>query len=140
MKAILKIIPFVLVSVLLGCQKDNPNKDLRSTKWYLKSILYTDTQVENPVPENFSKMNVVFSDSNKLHAISSCNVFDGDFYTSGSDSLRIMAATTKIYCTEFTRRFWDSLFYHNLNNSSKYSINEGKLSIQTTKNTVLIFK
>jgi heat shock protein HslJ len=140
MKTILKIIPFVLVSVLLGCQKDNLNKDLNSTKWYLQAIQHTDTQIEDLVPENFNRMNVVFSDSNRLHAISSCNVFDGDFFTTGSDSIHIMVGTTKMYCTDFNRRLWDSLFYHNLNNSSKYSLIEGTLSIQTTKNTVMIFK
>jgi heat shock protein HslJ len=140
MKTMLKIIPFVLVSVLLGCQKDSLNKDLNSTKWYLQAIQHKDTQIEDLVPENLIGMNVVFSDSNKLHAISSCNVFDGDYNTSGSDSISIKVATTKIYCIDLNRRLWDSLFYHNLNNSSKYSLKEGTLSILTTKNTVMIFK
>jgi len=140
MKTILRIIPFVLVSVLLGCQKDNLNKNLNLKKWYLQAIQHTDTQIEDLVPENLKGMNVVFSDSNKLHAVSSCNVFDGDFNTPGSDSINIKVGTTKIYCTDFNKRLWDSLFYHNLNNSSKYSLKEGTLSILTSKNTVMIFK
>ena len=139
MKPILKIMLPGLVSVLLSCQKENIRYDLYSTKWYLQKIQHTDTQIENTVPENLSGMNVVFSDSNTLHAISSCNIFDGNYITTG-DSIHINAGTTKIYCTDFTIRSWDSLFYHNLINSSKYSIKEGRLSIQTSKNTVLIFK
>jgi heat shock protein HslJ len=140
MKTILRINLFILASVLLGCQKDSLNKDLYSTKWYLQAIQHTDTQIEDLVPENLKGMNVVFSDSNKLHAISSCNSFYGDFNTSGSDSISIKVATTKMYCIDFNRRLWDSLFYHNLNNSSKYSLKEGTLSILTSKNTVMIFK
>jgi heat shock protein HslJ len=140
MKTILRIILFILVSVLLGCQKDNFNKDLYSTKWYLKAIQHTDSQIEDLVPENLIGMNVVFSDSSKLHAISSCNVFDGDFITTRSDSIQIKVGTTKMYCTDHNRRLWDSLFYYNLNSSCKYSLKEGTLSILTTKNTVMIFK
>jgi heat shock protein HslJ len=142
MKTLVKIILFILVLGLFGCQKESnsTNKDLISTKWYLQGIQFTDTQTENLVPENLAGMNIVFSDSNKLHAISSCNVFDGNFITSGSNLINIDAATTLIYCTDFNKRLWDSLFYHNLNNSNKYDLKNGILFIQTTKNTVLIFK
>jgi heat shock protein HslJ len=145
MKTILRIIPFifvlVVVSVLLGCQKDNLNNDLISTKWYLQAIQYTDSQIEDLVPENLIGMNVVFYASNKLHAISSCNTFDGDFITVGQDSISVLnLGSTLIYCTDPDRRLWESLFYNNLKNSRKYSIKNGSLSIQTTKNTVMIFK
>jgi heat shock protein HslJ len=142
MKTLVKIIPFILVLGLLGCQKESKstNKDLISTKWFLHAIQFTDTQTENLVPENLAGMNIVFSDSNRLHAVSSCNVFDGNFITSGSNLINVTAATTYMYCTDFSRRSWDSLFYHNLNNSLTYELKNGILSIQTTKNTVLIFK
>jgi heat shock protein HslJ len=142
MKTLIKIVPLILVLGLFGCQKDsnNTNKNLISTKWYLHGIQFTDTQTENLVPENLVGMNIVFSDSNRLHAVSSCNVFDGNFITSGSNLINVEAATTKIYCTDFNRRLWDSIFYHNLNNSNKYDLKNGILSIQTTKNTALIFK
>lgn len=142
MKKLFKILPFILVLGLFGCQKESnsTNKDLISTKWYLQGIQFTDTQTENLVPENLIGMNIVFNDSNKLHAVSSCNVFDGNFITTGSNLINVDAATTKIYCTDFNTRLWDSLFYYNLNSSNKYELKNGILSIQTSKNTVLIFK
>jgi heat shock protein HslJ len=142
MKTLVRILPFILVLGLFGCQKESnsTNKDLISTKWYLQGIQYTDTQTENIVPENLVGMNIVFSDSNKVHAVSSCNAFDGDYSLTRSDAINIEVGTTKIYCIDFNRRLWDSLFYHNLNNSLAYSLENGILSIRTTKNTVLIFK
>jgi heat shock protein HslJ len=141
MKTILRIISFVLVSLFPSCQKDNLSNDLISTKWYLQSIQHTDTQIEDLVPRNLIGMNVVFSEPNKLHAISSCNVFDGDFNTGGQNSISVFnLATTYIYCTDSDTRLWESLFFDNLKNSSKYILKDGNLSIQTTKNTVMIFK
>jgi heat shock protein HslJ len=101
---------------------------------------FTDTQTESLVPENLVGMNIVFSDSNKIHAVSSCNAFDGSYRLTRSDFIDIKVGTTYIYCTDFNRRLWDSLFYHNLNNSLAYNLENGILSIETTKNTVLIFK
>jgi len=142
MKTSVKIITFILMLGLFGCQKEekSSNKDLISTKWYLQGIQFTDTQTENRVPENLLGMNIVFSDSNRLHAVSSCNVFDGKFLLTRSNLINVEAGTTKIYCTDFDRRLWDSLFYNNLNNSLTYDLKNGILSIQTTKNSVLIFK
>jgi heat shock protein HslJ len=140
MKTILRIIFLVIVLILLGCQKDYLNHDLISTKWYLQAIQHTDTQIEELVPENLSGMNVVFSDSNKLHGISSCNVFDGDFIAGKQNAISISnLMTTLMYCTDSNRRRWESLFYDNLTNASKYILENGILSIQTTKNTVMIF-
>ena len=142
MNTLIKIVPFILVLGLFGCQKESKstNKDLLLTKWYLRGIQFTDTQTENLVPENLVGMNLVFSDSNKLHAVSSCNVFDGDYLLTRSDFIDIKVGTTKMYCTDFDRRLWDSLFYHNLNNSLSYELNNGILFIKTTENTMLIFK
>ena len=140
MKTIFGIIALILLLSIPGCQKDNLQKDLKTTTWYLQSINHTDTSTEEMVPENLKGMNVVFSDSNTLHAKSSCNVFDGNFNISGSDSIHIKVGTTYIYCTDLDKRLWDSLFYRSLNNSVKYSLIEGTLSILTSENTILIFK
>ena len=141
MKTKIRIISIVLVSILLSCQKDELNKDLISTKWYLQAIQDTDTQSKEMVPQNLVGMNIVFSDSSKLHAISSCNTFDGDFIVEVSGSIRISnLGTTYIYCTDSSTRLWESLFFENLKKSSKYTIQDGVLSIQTTNNTIMIFK
>jgi heat shock protein HslJ len=141
MKSILRFSLFVLVSILVGCQKDDQNKDLISKKWYLQSIKYTDTQSEDIAPENLKGMNVVFSDSNKLHAFSSCNVFDGDFITIPPDILSVTnLGRTLIFCTDSNRMLWESYFFENLKNSINYSLKDGTLSIRTNKNTIMIFK
>jgi heat shock protein HslJ len=142
MKTLVKNITFILVFGLFGCQQESNSakQNLLVTKWYLQGIQYTESQTEDLVPQNLAGMNVVFSESDKIHAIGSCNVFDGDFCTSGSNSITVDVATTKIYCTDINRRLWDSLFYHNLNKSCRYDLKNGTLSIQTTENTVLIFK
>ena len=142
MKTLAKIFLILFMIGHWGCQKESKSTDKNfiSTKWYLKGIEYVDTRLEVPVPENLVGMNVVFSDSNKIHAVSSCNVFDGNFMTSGSDLINVTAGTTYMYCTDFNRRLWDSLFYHNLNSSYRYNLKNGMLTIQTTKSTVLIFE
>ena len=135
------IILLILVSGLIGCSKESLNQNLISTEWYLYEVQYTDTQIEEFVPTDLKGMNIVFSDSNRLHAISSCNVFDGDFDLVGSDSIRVEnLITTLIYCTDSNKRLWESKFYDNLKNSSKYNLKNGTLSIQTSIKTVMVFK
>ena len=140
MKKIVNLTILTLAFVITNCKKDDPQKDLISSKWYLEEIQFTETKTIDQVPENLRNMNIEFSDSNRLHAISSCNVFDGPFYTSGSDSININVGTTKIYCINPIIRYWDSLYYSQINKASKYIIREGKLLIQTNDKTILVFK
>jgi heat shock protein HslJ len=141
MKQITGLLLFALISILPGCRKDDLNKALISTKWYLKSIQNTDTRSEIILPENFSGMYVEFSDSNTLHAISSCNVFDGFYETKSPDIINVTdLGSTKMYCNDPARREWESYFYENLKSSSKFIFKDGTLSIRTNINTVMIFK
>jgi heat shock protein HslJ len=139
MKTIFKLAIFSLAFVTANCKKDDP-KDLISSKWFLEEIQFTKTQTIDQVPENLRNMNLEFSDSNRLHAISSCNAFDGPYYTFGLDSININVGTTLIYCIDPIIRHWDSLYYHQINKASKYFIRDGKLLIQTIDETVLVFK
>ncbi len=141
MKIKLIVITLALATMIPGCQKEGSDKnELISVKWFLEEIQYTDTQTKDPVPANLRNMNIVFSDSNWLRAISSCNLIEGPFAISDTDSLEIHAGTTKIYCTDPITRFWDSTYYHNLNMAKNYYLKDRKLYIVTTNNTTLIFK
>jgi heat shock protein HslJ len=141
MKPITGLLLFALISILPGCQNDDLNKTLISTKWYLKSIQNTGTQSEILVPENLSGMYVELSDSNTLHAISSCNVIDGFYELKALDIINVTdLASTKIYCDDPVKQEWESYFYENLKNSANFIVKGGTLSIRTNNNTVMIFK
>ena len=142
MKPNVKIIYFFLLISLFGCSKDkSSNLDLTSSKWFFQGIQYSDTKIKELIPDNLKGMNVTFNALNKLHAISSCNVFDGDYTTTVSNSMRIdNLATTKMYCTNDNTRSWESIYYEGFNNSTSYNFSADTLLIMTSSEVTMIFK
>ena len=66
MKKIVNLTILTLAFVITNCKKDDPQKDLISSKWYLEEIQFTETKTIDQVPGNLRNMNIEFSDSNRL--------------------------------------------------------------------------
>lgn len=141
MKTMPKILFFTLLLCLLGCSKNkNSNylNNLTSSKWLFQGIRYS--EIDELIPGNLRGMNVTFSTLNKLHAISSCNVFDGDYKITGSDSIKIEnLATTKIFCADEFTRSWESVYYNGFKNSTYYKFSADTLLIMTSPGVTMIF-
>jgi heat shock protein HslJ len=114
---------------------------LISTKWILTGIRHTDTNIEELVPANLKFMNVVFNNSNKLHAISSCNVFDGDYLISGSNTIKIdNLCTTKMYCLNENTRLWESIYFDGFKSSDTFDFSGDTLTIIASSKIAMFFK
>jgi heat shock protein HslJ len=146
----IKLIAFVLLIILCtNCEdllntdnkKKNEQKNYFSTKWILKEIQHTDSLVKEVKPNSIREMNIVFTDTGKFRAISSINLFVGDFSLSGTDSIHVKNLfQTEIGSTDSLTRAWEDKYRLNLENSQTYTIDEGTLSIATDIRTIMIFK
>ncbi len=132
-----------LIIVTYSCETDSnyTTNDQIENKWNLLGFLHNDINVEEMIPDNLNGMNIEFSDSNRFHAVSSCNVFDGYYAVSDPDLIEIDSiATTLIYCTNDIIRNWEENYFNNLNNASNYRIRRNRLTIETTSNITIIFE
>jgi heat shock protein HslJ len=139
----IKLFYIILIVALLACSKEEEPKspaNLISAVWHLRTIHHGVTDIMEDVPVTLNGMNVIFSDSAKLHATSSCNVFDGEYSVHGSDSLIIFnLGTTKMYCQDATVRYWESLCFDGFQNTVKYRIVDGKLILIAKNGDEMIF-
>jgi heat shock protein HslJ len=142
MKTSVKILYIFILLGLFGCSKDkSSNLDLTSSKWFFQGIRYSDSNTEELIPDNLKGMDVTFNTLNKLHAKSSCNVFDGDYTTAESNSIKIdNLATTKIYCIDDNTRSWESIYYECFKNSTSFEFSADTLFILTSSGVTMIFK
>jgi heat shock protein HslJ len=111
------------------------------TKWIFLGFLHPDTRKADCKPENIQEMSIEFQDSNKFHAISSCNMFGGYYSVSAPDSLEIDSIfTTLIYCISDTVREWEDRYLNELRNATNYQIIGNRLSIETLSDMIIVFK
>lgn len=139
----IKLLYIILIAALSACLKEEPQKssvNLQSNVWHFKGFNHPLRNMTGDVPGNLKAMDVVFNESGKLHATSSCNVFDGDYTVSGSDSLVVSnLGTTKIYCQDTIVQYWESLYFNGFQNTVKYRILNGSLILTTKYADELIF-
>ncbi len=156
MKNIEIILITCIIILVSSCEDDSNNKngvscfqvDLNDstdyqidTKWIFLGFLHTDTQLEECKPDNLKEMNIEFRDSNRFHANSSCNSFNGYYSVLVPDSLLIDSVfTTLMYCTNDTVREWEDRYLNELKNATNYHIIGNRLTIESIPDIVLIFK
>ena len=110
-------------------------------KWIFLGFLNNDTKVEEFKPDNLNEMNIVFSDTNRFHAVSSCNSFDGYYAVSYPNSIIIDSViTTLMYCVNDTVRYWEEKYFNELKNALNYEISGNRLTIETTSDINIIFR
>jgi heat shock protein HslJ len=133
----------VLLFLLFALPACNSGSDshLLSTKWTFIGIRHSDTGIMELLPANLKGMNVVFSQDNKLHAHSSCNVFDGNWLASDPNSLKIdNLGTTKMFCPDDSKILWESRYYDGFKSSETFDITGDTLTITTSSKIAMIFK
>ncbi|MCK4661620.1 MAG: META domain-containing protein [Bacteroidales bacterium] len=156
MKNIKIIIIFCIIILASSCEKNSNNEnevscfqvDLNDAakyqinrKWIFLGFLHKDTQVEECKPDNLEEMNIEFSDTDRFHANSSCNLFNGYYSVFNPDSIIIDSViTTLMYCINDTVREWEDKYFYELRNATNYEISGNSLTIATTSNIDMIFK
>ncbi len=156
MKNIKIIIITCMILWVSSCENDSNNEngvscfqvDLNDvtdyqidSKWIFLGFLHTDTQLEECKPDNLKEMNIEFSDTDRFHAISSCNSFDGYYSILAPDSLIIDSVMiTLMYCVNDTVIEWEDKYFNELKNATKYHISGNRLTIETISNIEIIFK
>jgi len=140
----LKIVTIVSMIILVfSCENDlnKATEYLTDNKWIFLGVLHNDTNVEESKPDNLRQMNIVFTNTHRFHAISSCNSFDGYYAVSDPDLIIIDSLVTTLkYCTNDTVRAWEEKYFNELKNAANYNIIGNRLTIETISNMDLIFK
>ena len=140
----LKIVAIAFMIILgFSCENDlnNAPEFLISKKWILLGFLNNETNVVEFKPDNLAKMNIEFSDTNRFHAISSCNSFYGYYSVSDPDLIIIDSLiTTLMYCANDTVRYWEEKYFNELKKAANYNIIGNRLTIETISNIDLIFE
>jgi len=140
----LKIVTIVSMIILaFSCENDlnNTTKYLTDNKWIFLGVLHNDTNIEESKPDNLQEMNIEFSDTNRFHAVSSCNSFDGYYAVSDPNLIIIDSLVTTLkYCINDTVRAWEEKYFNGLKNAANYNIIGNRLTIETISNLDLIFK
>lgn len=141
----LKIPICIILLCLAGCQNKNSSGNsadsLTSSKWSFLGIRNTETNETNLLPLDLAGMNVVFNKSGSLHAVSCCNMFDGNFIKSGTNSLNINnLSMTKMFCPEIAIASWESIYFEGFKNSDSFEIKGDTLLIISTTKIAMLFK
>lgn len=149
------IILIIPVLIIISCNKDKDKPDGFSCfqvdnsdnngyklaqKWEFLGFFNNDTGQEICKPGNFDEMNIEFSDTNRFHAISLCNTFDG-YYSISNNTLKIdSVVSTLILCVNDTIRKWETDYLTELKKISRYKIVRNILIIETTSPNDMVFK
>lgn len=141
----IKIPVCIILLCLGGCQNNGGSSNsadrLTSVKWTFLGIRFTETNETKLLPVDLEGMNVVFNKSNSFHAVSCCNMFDGNFIRSGSNSLKINnLSTTKMFCPEVVIVSWESIYFEGFKFSDSIEIKGDTLKIFTGSKIVMLFK
>ena len=132
-----------MIILAFSCENDlnKTTEYLTDNKWIFLGVLHNDTNVEESKPDNLREMNIEFSDTNRFHAVSSCNSFDGYYSVSDPDLIIIDSVITTLkYCANDTVRYWEEKYFNELKNAANYNIIGNRLTIETISNIDLIFK
>ena len=141
-----KIVTILCIIILTSSCKNSSNNEsginyLINTKWIFLGFQSHDNQIVEFKPENLKEMDIEFNDDNWIHAISSCNFFDGYYSVADPDIIRIDSLyTTLINCENDTVRNWEERYYNELKNALNYQIAGNELIIKTKSNIDIIFK
>jgi heat shock protein HslJ len=149
------IILIILVLIIISCKKDkdtqisfscfqvdnNDNTGYKvERKWEFLGFFNNDTRKESCKPGNLNEMNIEFSDTNRFHAISLCNTFDG-YYAISNNTMKIDSViTTLILCVDDTSRKWETDYLTELKKASGFKILRNILVIETSSPNDIIFK
>lgn len=141
----LKILLCAIILGLPGCQNNkssqNATLSLTSTKWNFVGIRHTDTNILELLPASMKSMDVVFSSAKTMQANSACNIFYGDFVTSGTNSIKIdNLSMTKMFCPEDTIQLWESRYFDGFKSSEFFDLKGDSLTIRTSSKFTMIFK
>ena len=143
MKSLKIVIIVSMIILTFSCENDlnKTTKYLTDNKWIFLGVLHNDTNIEESKPDNLQEMNIEFSDTNRFHAVSSCNLFYGYYAVSDPDLILIDSlVTTYKYCINDTVRAWEEKYFNELKNAANYNIIGNRLTIETISNMDLIFK
>jgi heat shock protein HslJ len=141
-----KIVTILLLIIISSsCENGSNNESeinyLKGTKWILLGFQSHETHVVEFKPEDLKEMDIEFNGDNWIHAISSCNIFDGYYSVAASGLLLIDSLyTTLINCENNTVRDWEERYYNELINALNYQIAGSRLIINTKLNNDIIFK
>jgi heat shock protein HslJ len=142
---ILKIAAILCIILITFSCKNGSNdvsgiNYLKDTKWFFLGFQSHDTHIVESKPQNLKEMDIEFNHDNWIHAISSCNFFDGDYSVADPDIIRIdNLYTTLVNCEGDTVRDWEERYYNELKNAKNYHIAGDSLIIETKLNTEIIF-
>jgi heat shock protein HslJ len=146
-----KIVTILFMIILTSSCENGSNDEsginyLKDTKWIFLGFQSHDTHVMDFKPQNLKEMDIEFNHDthtntdNWIHAISSCNFFDGNYSVADPDIIRIdNLYSTLINCEGDTIRDWEERYYNELKNAKNYHIAGDSLIIETKMNTDIIF-
>lgn len=145
MKRLTNVIILFIIILISSCKNDSNNENeinsLKDSKWILISFQPHDTQIEEFKPEYIREMNIEFTNENTIHAVSSCNTFDGYYSILDPDTLKLYNLwTTQINCENDTITYWEDKYYNELKNAENYHIEANSLTIETKSNIAINFK
>jgi len=140
----LKIVTIVSMIILaFSCENDlnKATEYLTDNKWIFLGVLHNDTNVEESKPDNLRQMNIVFNNTHRFHAISSCNYFKGYYLILDHNSIKIDSLfTTEMYCINDTIRTWEEKYFNGLKNAATFNFKGDTLTIKTNSNIEMIFR
>lgn len=145
MAANVKILICVFILAFSGCQSNKGSKNqidsLTSAKWIFLGIRHTDTNIMELKPASLKRMDVVFSSTKQMQANSACNIFYGDFLTSGSNSIKIEnLSMTKMFCMEDTIQLWETRYFEGFKSSDIFNLKGDTLTINGGSKFSMVFK
>ena len=140
----LKIVTFVSMLILaFSCENDlnKTTEYLTDNKWIFSGLLHNDTNIEESIPDNLREMNIEFSDTNRFHAISSCNEFHGYYLILDHNYIKIDSLfSTEMYCINDTIRTWEEKYFNGLKNAATFNFTGDTLTIKTNSNIEMIYR
>ena len=140
----LKIVTIVSMIILaFSCENDlnKATEYLTDNKWIFLGVLHNDTNVEESKPDNLRQMNIVFNNTHRFHAISSCNDFMGYYLILDHHYIKIDSLfTTYMYCINDTIRTWEEKYFNGLKNTATFNFTGDTLTIKTNSNIEMIFR
>ena len=112
-----------------------------SRKWEFLGFFHQDTHMEDCKPVTLGEMSIVFSNTSRFHAVSSCNTIEGFYSVVAPDAIKIdSVSTTLILCIDDTIRLWEQRYIDELKNALNFRINRNILVIETTSKNSIVFK
>lgn len=138
----MKILIWMLIFGIHGCQNTSKqHNELISTKWVFLGMHHNITGSYESVPADFTGMNIVFNNSHRFVAASSCNTAYGHYSVTGQNLIKIDSVSiTKMFCADSLQIVWEDKYITGLKYSGSFEISADTLTIKTNLNSELKFK